>query len=93
MPSSWPRPGATTVRHGRRYGPWAHPDPAVRRGRQACGVALVMRTDQVFRWRLADYDLMADAYEMLAADYDWLFDDDALADGGAVSQPAAARIS
>ncbi len=54
--------------------------------------ALVMRADQVFRCCLADFDLMADAYETLAADYDWLFDDDALADGGAINQPAAARL-
>src|SRR6266436_8742383 len=49
------------------------------------------------RWRhcprcLADFDLMADAYVTLAADYDWLFDDDVLADGGAINQPAAARL-
>jgi SAM-dependent methyltransferase len=35
---------------------------------------------------------MADAYETLAADYDWLFDDDVLADGSAINQPAAARL-
>src|SRR6266851_9345909 len=35
---------------------------------------------------------MADAYEALAADYDWLFGDDVLADGGAINQPAAARL-
>jgi len=29
-----------------------------------------MRTDQVFRRCLADCDLMAGVYEMLAADYD-----------------------
>jgi protein-L-isoaspartate O-methyltransferase len=34
---------------------------------------------------------MAGAYEMLAADYDWLFGDE-LADGGAINQPAAARL-
>jgi glycine/sarcosine N-methyltransferase len=51
-----------------------------------------MRADEVFRRCLADFDFMADAYEMLAADYDWLFDDDAVADGGAISQPAAARL-
>src|SRR6266704_3683356 len=62
---------------GHRYEPSHRPDPVV---------------GYVFRRCLADYDLMADAYEMLAADYDWLFDDDALADGGAVSQPAAARL-
>jgi SAM-dependent methyltransferase len=41
---------------------------------------------------LADFDLMADAYGTLAADYDWLFGDDVLADGGAINQPAAARL-
>jgi hypothetical protein len=46
--------------------------------------ALGMRADQVFRRCLADFDLMADAYEMLAADYDWLFGDDVVADGGAI---------
>ena len=30
---------------------------------------------------------MADAYGTLAADYDWLFGDDVLADGGAINQP------
>jgi len=35
---------------------------------------------------------MADAYEALAADYDWLFDDDALTNGGAINQPATARL-
>jgi SAM-dependent methyltransferase len=51
-----------------------------------------MRTDQVFRRCLADYDLVAGAYEMLAADYDWMFDDDALANGVAINLPAAARL-
>ena len=51
-----------------------------------------MRADQVFRRCLANFDLMADAYETLAADYDWLFDDDVLADGGAINQPAVARL-
>jgi 2-polyprenyl-3-methyl-5-hydroxy-6-metoxy-1,4-benzoquinol methylase len=51
-----------------------------------------MRADQVFRRCLADYGLMADAYEALAADYDWLFDDDALTNGGAINQPATARL-
>ena len=51
-----------------------------------------MRKGQVFGRCLADCDLMADAYEMLAADYDWLFGDDAVAGGGAISQPAAARL-
>jgi SAM-dependent methyltransferase len=51
-----------------------------------------MRADQVFRRCLADFDLMADAYGALAADYDWLFGDAVLADGGAINQPAAARL-
>ena len=35
---------------------------------------------------------MADYYENLAADYDWLFDDDALASGLAINHPATARL-
>jgi len=35
---------------------------------------------------------MAGAYEMLAADYDWMFDDDALANGRAINLPATARL-
>ncbi len=35
---------------------------------------------------------MADYYDALAADYDWLFDDDALAQGVAINHPAAARL-
>lgn len=35
---------------------------------------------------------MADAYEKLAADYDWMFDDDALVNGRAVNHPATARL-
>jgi SAM-dependent methyltransferase len=35
---------------------------------------------------------MADSYLTLAADYDWLFDDNGLADGGAINQPATARL-
>jgi ubiquinone/menaquinone biosynthesis C-methylase UbiE len=35
---------------------------------------------------------MPDYYETLAADYDWLFDDDALVNGVAISQPATARL-
>ena len=35
---------------------------------------------------------MAGAYEDLAADYDWLFGDDVLASGGAITQPATARL-
>jgi SAM-dependent methyltransferase len=51
-----------------------------------------MRTDQVFRRCLADCDVVAGAYEMLAADYDWMFDDDELANGRAINLPAAARL-
>ena len=35
---------------------------------------------------------MADYYEAFAADYDWLFDDDTLANGAAINHPAAARL-
>ena len=35
---------------------------------------------------------MADYYESFAADYDWLFDDDALASGLAIRHPATARL-
>jgi SAM-dependent methyltransferase len=35
---------------------------------------------------------MADYYESFAADYDWLFDDDALARGFAIGHPATARL-
>ena len=35
---------------------------------------------------------MADYYETLATDYDWLFDDDALAHGLAINDPATARL-
>jgi SAM-dependent methyltransferase len=35
---------------------------------------------------------MAGAYEMLAADYDWMFDADALAHGRAINLPATARL-
>src|SRR5260370_14397245 len=35
---------------------------------------------------------MADSYRDLAADYDWLFDDDGLARGGAIHRPATARL-
>jgi len=34
---------------------------------------------------------MAGAYGTLAADDDWMFDDDALANGRAINQPATAR--
>ena len=34
----------------------------------------------------------ADYYQDLAADYDWLFDDDALAGGLAINHPATARL-
>jgi len=36
--------------------------------------------------------VMADYYETLAADYDWIFDDDALASGLAINHPATARL-
>src|SRR5260370_29681147 len=35
---------------------------------------------------------MAAYYENVAADYDWLFDDDALASALAITHPAAARL-
>jgi SAM-dependent methyltransferase len=35
---------------------------------------------------------MADYYDALAADYDWLFDDDTLAHGAAINHPATARL-
>jgi glycine/sarcosine N-methyltransferase len=35
---------------------------------------------------------VADPYHGLAADYDWIFDDSALAGGAAISQPATARL-
>jgi SAM-dependent methyltransferase len=35
---------------------------------------------------------MADSYLTLAADYDWLFGDDVLTAGGAISSPAPARL-
>ena len=35
---------------------------------------------------------MADYYETLAADYDWIFDDDTLARGLAINHPATARL-
>jgi SAM-dependent methyltransferase len=35
---------------------------------------------------------MAGAYETLAADYDWMYDDDALANGRAINHPATARL-
>jgi SAM-dependent methyltransferase len=35
---------------------------------------------------------MADYYQTLAADYDWIFDDDALAHGLAINHPATARL-
>jgi SAM-dependent methyltransferase len=45
-----------------------------------------------FRRGLADCHLMAGAYETLAADYDWMYDDDALANGRAITHPATARL-
>jgi len=41
---------------------------------------------------LADYRLVAGAYESLAVDYDWMFDDEAVADGRAINRPATARL-
>jgi SAM-dependent methyltransferase len=35
---------------------------------------------------------VADSYLTLAADYDWLFDDDGLTNGGAINHPAVARL-
>ena len=35
---------------------------------------------------------MADSYENLAVDYDWMFDDNALANGAAINRPATARL-
>ena len=35
---------------------------------------------------------MADSYETFAADYDWLFDDDVLTDGGAINHPARRHV-
>jgi SAM-dependent methyltransferase len=35
---------------------------------------------------------VTDSYETLAADYDWMFDDDALANGAAINRPATARL-
>jgi len=35
---------------------------------------------------------VADYYEALAADYDWIFDDEALARGAAINHPATARL-
>jgi 2-polyprenyl-3-methyl-5-hydroxy-6-metoxy-1,4-benzoquinol methylase len=51
-----------------------------------------MRADLEFRRCLANCDLMACSYEALAADYDWMFDGDALAHGVAINQPATARL-
>ena len=52
----------------------------------------MLGADQVFQRRLADCDLVAGAYEMLAADYDWMFDDGELANGRAINHPAVARL-
>jgi ubiquinone/menaquinone biosynthesis C-methylase UbiE len=35
---------------------------------------------------------VAGAYETLAADYDWMYDDDALSNGRAINHPATARL-
>jgi SAM-dependent methyltransferase len=41
---------------------------------------------------LADCDLVAGSYETLAADYDWMYDDDEVASGRAINHPATARL-
>ena len=41
---------------------------------------------------LAHYDLVTGQYEALAADYNWTFNGDALANGRAINHPAAARL-
>jgi len=55
-------------------------------------IAAHSEPEQVFRRWLADYGLMADADEALAADYDGLFYDDALTNGGAINQRATAHL-
>jgi 2-polyprenyl-3-methyl-5-hydroxy-6-metoxy-1,4-benzoquinol methylase len=35
---------------------------------------------------------VTDSYETLAVDYDWIFDDHALANGAAINRPATARL-
>ena len=52
------------------------------------GAALAMGADLEFRRCLADCDLMAGSGGGLAAGYEWMFDGDALANGGAINQPA-----
>jgi SAM-dependent methyltransferase len=54
--------------------------------------ALVICTDRETRRSLSDYDLVTDSYETLAVDYDWIFDDNALAHGAAINRPATARL-
>jgi 2-polyprenyl-3-methyl-5-hydroxy-6-metoxy-1,4-benzoquinol methylase len=53
---------------------------------------LIPRRWLAVRRRLPHYDLVADPYATLAVDYDWIFDDDALADGPALRRPATARL-
>ena len=66
---------------------------AVRAAPAGCSLLVsVLAGVSVFLWCLADCDLVAGAYEMLAADYDWMFDDDELANGRAVNRPATARL-
>jgi glycine/sarcosine N-methyltransferase len=55
-------------------------------------VAHAIANRSVIPGRLADYVLMAGAYEMLAADYDWMFGDDELANGRAINRAATARL-
>jgi hypothetical protein len=77
-PSSAPRPRRLREHH--------HSD-----GRQGRPAGRRPTTEQKFRRCLPDYDLRAGSYETLSADYDWMFDDDALANGRAINQPATAR--
>lgn len=44
------------------------------------------------RQRLDDCEFVAGAYENLAADYDWMYGDEALADGRGINLPATARL-
>jgi hypothetical protein len=77
-PSSAPRP--------RRLGEHRRSD-----GRQGRPAGRRATAEQKFRRCLPDYDLMAGAYETLAAGDDWMFDDDAFANERAINQPATAR--
>ena len=59
---------------------------------EATGQSPIFAQGLLVQWYLADCDLMAGAYEMLAADYDWMFDDDELTHGRAINLPATARL-